>query len=360
MSSDPARVQEHDLDGLYRELYPSLVRFSQGIVGTRSDAEDAVQEAFAAAARAQPADDPRPWLFRITRNASIDLIRRRRPTVPLEAVAPAHQDTRTRSPEAAAELTERLDTLRIALAALPERGRTALLLRELAGLPYEEIGEVLETSEGNVKVLIFRARASLHAMAEAAELECDGVRVTLSAAADGEATRAERARAQLHTAHCRSCRRFAGSIGSNRAALAALAPIAIPHAAHVAGGSGFAGGLASAKAALAGVLVTTAAVSVTAGGVAIEHDSHSLAHRRTMAVARPGPTRPGGEGLEQAAEDGDRAGRRRPGHDRRRQAARPTARPELRQRDGDSAAPEPVDAVEQEGGNGSDAASAGR
>ena len=71
-----------DLDGLYRELYPSLVRFSQGILGSRSDAEDAVHDAFVAAARGEPTADPRPWLFRVTRNASIDLLRRRRATVP--------------------------------------------------------------------------------------------------------------------------------------------------------------------------------------------------------------------------------------------------------------------------------------
>jgi len=69
--------------------------------------------------------------------------------------------------------------------------------------------------------------------------------------------------------------------------------MAIPHAAHVGGGSAVAGGLAWAKTAIAGVLVTGAVVGVTAGGEAIVHDSHSLAHRRPVAAPSPKATRPG-------------------------------------------------------------------
>ena len=50
MSSDPFDPHSDQLDELYRELYPTLGRFSRGIVGSQSDAEDAVQDAFASAA----------------------------------------------------------------------------------------------------------------------------------------------------------------------------------------------------------------------------------------------------------------------------------------------------------------------
>ncbi len=277
MSSDHVDLQGDQLDGLYRELYPTLVRFSRGIVGSQSDAEDAVQDAFAAAAGAKPAADPRPWLFRITRNASIDLLRRRRPSVSLDSDGAPDPSARANGPHDAAVLTERLELLRIGLETLPERGRTALLLRELAGLPYREIGQVLDTTEGNVKVLIFRARSSLHELAEAAELECDDVRVTLSAAADGEVSRGERVRANLHTVHCRSCRRFVRAIDSQQAAVAALIPLGFaPHAVHmVSGGATVGGGIATAKTALAG-LFATAVVGVTAGGVAVLHERPAI------------------------------------------------------------------------------------
>ena len=193
-----AQQRTEDLDGLYRELYPSLVRFSQGIVGSRSDAEDAVHDAFVAAVRTAPADDPRPWLFRVTRNASIDLLRRRKPTVPIEAVEAGLPATGSIGPHASAVLSEQLALMRTGLDALPERGRTALLLRELAGLPYSEIGQVLDTTEGNVKVLIFRARASLHELAEATELDC-GRCVRRSPPPPTARPGAPRARANLHS-----------------------------------------------------------------------------------------------------------------------------------------------------------------
>ena len=269
-----AQQRTDDLDGLYRELYPSLVRFSQGIVGSRSDAEDAVHDAFVAAVRSEPADDPRPWLFRVTRNASIDLLRRRKPTVPIEAVEAGLPATGSVGPHDSAVLSEQLALMRAGLNALPERGRAAILLRELGGLPYSEIGQVLDTTEGNVKVLIFRARASLHGLTEATELDCESVRTTLSAAADGEAGLSERARAQLHSVHCRSCRTFTDSIGSQRVAIVALVPVfAAPHALGMTGGgSVVGGGITGMKAALAGVL---AVATVSASGVAVWNPSHA-------------------------------------------------------------------------------------
>jgi RNA polymerase sigma-70 factor (ECF subfamily) len=271
-----AQQRTDDLDGLYRELYPSLVRFSQGIVGSRSDAEDAVHDAFVAAVRTAPAEDPRPWLFRVTRNASIDLLRRRKPMVPMEAVEAHLPATGSIDPHASAVRSEQLALMRAGLDALPERGRTAILLRELGGLPYSEIGQVLDTTEGNVKVLIFRARASLHELTEATQLDCESVRTTLSAAADGEAGLAERARAQLHSAHCHSCRTFTDSIGSQRVAIVALVPLfAAPHALGMTGGgSVLGGGITGMKAALAGMLAA-ATVGVSAGGVAVWNPSHA-------------------------------------------------------------------------------------
>jgi RNA polymerase sigma-70 factor, ECF subfamily len=295
-----------DLDGLYRELYPSLVRFSQGIVGSRSDAEDAVHDAFVAAVRSEPADDPRPWMFRVTRNASIDLLRRRRATVPIEAVEAGLHATGMVEPHASAELSEQLALIRSGLDALPERGRTAILLRELGGLPYSEISQVLDTTEGNVKVLIFRARASLHELTEATELDCKSVRMTLSAAADGEAGFVDRSRAQLHAAHCHACRGFTDSVGSQRVAIAALVPLlAAPHAVGMAGGGSVVvgGGITGVKAAVAGILAVVT-VGAGAGGVAIWHQAHvrpAPAHISALSPPSPAATTRGGE-HEQAAD----------------------------------------------------------
>lgn len=293
--SEPERTS--NLDSLYRELYPSLVRFSQGIVGSRPDAEDAVHDAFVAAARSEPAKDARPWLFRVTRNASIDLLRRRRNTVELDQVQESLPGGSGIEPHASAELNEKLALMRAALDALPERGRTALLLRELAGLPYPEIGQVLDTTEGNVKVLIFRARASLHEYTEAAELECTSVRTALSAAADGEAGRLARTSARLHSAHCKRCRDFGRSIGSQKAAIGALIPlVAAPHSLGLVAGGAVSSGVAGAKMAGAkvavGAALAAATIGVSAGGVAVWSGMHPHHPPEREAMGTPTPASP--------------------------------------------------------------------
>ncbi len=286
------RPDNDGLDGLYRELYPSLVRFSQGIVGSRSDAEDAVHDAFVAAVRSDSVENSRPWLFRVTRNASIDLLRRRRHTVAIEAVADSVADTNPEEPHAAAVMGEQLELIRSALAEMPEKRRSALLLREIAGLPYEEIGRVLDTTEGNVKVLIFRARASLHEVTDAAELECGAVRVALSAAADREVGRVDRASARLHALHCTGCREFRQAITSQHAAIAIIIPaVALPHSLAAAAGGGVMAGFGGAKASI-GALLAAATLSAGAGTVVVWSGQGVVGGGRAAVAGHPQAGRP--------------------------------------------------------------------
>ena len=68
---------------------------------------------------------------------------------------------------------------------LPETQRTALLLREIDALSYEQIAEAMETTVPSVKSLLVRARVSLAEMAEARKLTCDEVREELGEVAEG-------------------------------------------------------------------------------------------------------------------------------------------------------------------------------
>lgn len=290
----PARAT---IDSAYRELHAPLLRYAEGMLGSRADAEEAVHDAFTAALRQDRLDDPRPWLFRVTHNAAITIIRRRRGLVGIDAAgeSPAVDPT----PLARAELGEQLELLRHGLDKLPDRSRSALVLRELAGLPYAEIAEVLGVSEANVKVLIFRARRSLHELWDAVSADCDGVQLALSAAADGEQGRVSAARARLHATHCRPCGAFAASIGEQRAGLLALVPmaagapgahLAAAVAAHTVGG-GKAGGLWGAKTLVA---LLAAGATVTAGGAALESSGlvGHPGHPAPLNVRTPTP--PGG------------------------------------------------------------------
>jgi RNA polymerase sigma factor (sigma-70 family) len=124
-------------------------------------AEDAVQHTFVKAHEALRAGDGemnlRPWLYRIARNMSLNLLRENGWNHEL-------LDERIDGVERPPEIVERRDRLRATLAAvqrLPTRQRDAIVLRELEGRSYDEIARTLTVSDGAVRQLLNRARTSL-------------------------------------------------------------------------------------------------------------------------------------------------------------------------------------------------------
>jgi len=106
---------------------------------------------------------------------------------------------------------------------LPETQRTALLLREIDALSYEQIAEAMETTVPSVKSLLVRARVSLAEAAQARLLSCDEVRVELGAVAEGIARTTAPVRRHLRT--CERCTHFRKQLRSNNRAMAALYPV---------------------------------------------------------------------------------------------------------------------------------------
>jgi RNA polymerase sigma-70 factor, ECF subfamily len=136
-----------------------LYTVASRMLGSRDDAADVVQEALIRAWTGLPRfrGDARfaTWLHRILLNAVYDHAARRRPTVPIdEAYDPA--DPRDRIAE-----HELSDELQQALGALAEDFRIPVLLADVAGLSYDEIGESLGLPGGTVRSRIFRGRAEL-------------------------------------------------------------------------------------------------------------------------------------------------------------------------------------------------------
>jgi len=141
------------------------------MLGNRAEAEEIAQETFLRAHRALPEfrGDARlhTWLYAIAsrlclnRLASAD---RRLVRADDEALAAASAD----EPSAAARMERaELDAaVREAIAALPEERRIVVVLRDLEGLSYEEIGEVLELEPGTVRSRLHRARLDLKAKLE--------------------------------------------------------------------------------------------------------------------------------------------------------------------------------------------------
>ena len=137
--------------------------------GSADDASDIAQEAFLAAWRGLPSfrgdSGFATWLYRLTSNVAIDYLRRQKKQrgdmslddedLGLDAV-----DTGP-GPQDAAERTEVRSVVAAGLQELSEGHRQVLVLREIQGLSYEEIADVLEVDLGTVKSRISRARSAL-------------------------------------------------------------------------------------------------------------------------------------------------------------------------------------------------------
>ncbi len=148
---------------LYERYRPQLFAFCLHRLGSREEAEDAVQSTFLKAFRSlQRGVEPRvggAWLFKIAENVCSSRQRSSSRRRRLESTSDLHalQDV---LPSRGGDADE-LFGLTEALGAMPPKQRRALLLREWHGLSYAEISSELELSQSAVETLLFRARRSL-------------------------------------------------------------------------------------------------------------------------------------------------------------------------------------------------------
>lgn len=148
-----------------RRHRPALESFARGLLsGAHHDAEEAVQDALLRALAVLRRDEReiilRPWLYAICRNACLDRLRARRPTVDLALVEPVLCD-RTADLHAAVESREKLAEVAQRIRQLPARQRRALLAVAVDGRSHEEVARELAISVGASKTLVCRARRGL-------------------------------------------------------------------------------------------------------------------------------------------------------------------------------------------------------
>ncbi len=170
------RVQRGDVNAfepLMAAYEKNVYNLALRMTGNAQDAEDMTQEAFLKAYSSLDSfrGDSKfsVWLYRIVSNVCLDHLRRksRRPAVSLSMEDDEGEDVQldlpdtSQSPEELLEKKLTREAVQRGLAQLPEDARQILLLREIQGLSYEEIGRVLELDPGTVKSRIFRARKRL-------------------------------------------------------------------------------------------------------------------------------------------------------------------------------------------------------
>ena len=170
------RVQNGDanaFEALVSAYEKNVYNLALRMMGNAQDAEDMAQEAFLKAYNSLPSfrGDSKfsVWLYRIVSNVCLDQLRKKskRPTVSLSMEDEDGEETQldlpdtAQSPEEVLEKKLTREAVRRGLAQLPEDARQILLLREIQGLSYEEIGETLGLEAGTVKSRIFRARKRL-------------------------------------------------------------------------------------------------------------------------------------------------------------------------------------------------------
>jgi RNA polymerase sigma factor (sigma-70 family) len=297
--------QQAAFEVLVARYHARLLAFCRHMLRSREDAEDVLQEVFAAAFNAIMADsreiNARPWLYRIARNRSLNHLRRNT-AIGVDSMD-AHFADAGQSTSEKAHKREEFRLLLDDIGRLPETQRSALVLREMDALSYEQIAEAMDTTVPSVKSLLVRARIGLAEAAEARKLTCDEVRLELGAAAEGIASLS--APVRRHVKDCQRCRSFRSQLRANNAALAAIFPLGpilllkktllfkLGLAKFGAGSAGAGAGAASATAG-GGVAAGSAAVatggglgSIAAGAVVVK----AVAVAATVAIVAVGATK---------------------------------------------------------------------
>jgi RNA polymerase sigma factor (sigma-70 family) len=250
-----------------------LLAFCRHMLASTEDAEDVLQEVFTAAFNAICADDrpinARPWLYRIARNRCLNHLRR-----PQHAGQDSMDVFERDGGATTADTVHTREEFRQIVAdvqELPETQRTALLLREIDALSYEQIAEAMDTTVPSVKSLLVRARVSLAEAAEARLLTCEEVRLELGQVAEGIVRTSAPVRRHLRT--CERCKVFRRELRHTSRALAAVYPIGMlafvkkfVFAKLAASGGGAAAGSAAAGGAAAGGAAAGGGAAVAGAG----------------------------------------------------------------------------------------------
>jgi RNA polymerase sigma factor (sigma-70 family) len=233
------RGEDRAFEELYQRYHRRIAAYVYGMVNDYGRAEDITQDVFISALRRmRETERPiafKPWVYEIAKNACIDQFRRSKRA---EEVSYDAEDglgasdygrlvTTGPSPDAAVDAKQQLAHLCGAFGGLSETHHEILVLRELEGLSYREIGERMGLSRPSVESTLFRARRRL--TEEYDELvsgqRCLRIQSIITTATTGMLGTRDSRRVARHIAHCQPCRRQAVTAGLDTATLAPRRPL---------------------------------------------------------------------------------------------------------------------------------------
>jgi RNA polymerase sigma-70 factor (ECF subfamily) len=253
---------------LYERHRGDLHRYCLSVVRDHEEAADAAQEAWLRAFVALRSPQMRPivfraWLYAIARNACTDRLRDRG-RFSLRELS-EHDLGRAESSADLHEAREDVRAVLADLAALSERQRSAIALREVAGLSVDEIAATLETTLPKAMSLIAEARRVLHERHSGRMLSCDAVRARI------EMLRVQSHGVRAHLDDCAACRAHHASTRGRRLSSLGVIPFGFlrpllarvgPFFRHTAGLDSFA-----SKVAAAGAITLVAGAGLAVHGV---------------------------------------------------------------------------------------------
>src|SRR3954454_4266807 len=212
---------------LYERYHRRIAAYIYGMVNDYARAEDIAQELFISALRGMRETERwiafKPWIYEIAKNACIDQFRRARRAEEVsydaeEGLGAADYGRLVSSdamPEDELESKTNLDHLRGAFGGLSETHHEILVMRELEGLSYREIGDRLGMSRPSVESTLFRARRRLTEEYEelVSGARCQRIQAIIADATASAPGARDQRRLARHVSHCQPCRRQARLAG---------------------------------------------------------------------------------------------------------------------------------------------------
>ncbi len=212
-------------EALFRRHHGRIVAYVRGIVTDHSGADDIVQDVFVSAYRNLLCSDReiafKPWVYEIAKNACIDQLRRARHASEVSIDSERFRDrdegrlaAAVRSTDAEVSRRQKLESLKMAFNELPQRQHDVLVMRELEGLSYDNIGSRVGLSRSAVESVLFRARKRLKTEFDEISTgeRCTRAQATLARASNGRIGAREQRQLSCHLRDCAACRRDAAAI----------------------------------------------------------------------------------------------------------------------------------------------------